>query len=135
MTSLSPYYMVTTMGVHSDILLRNCNHRKIEKKPKTSTNTGVEPNRLVAQTENIDSFKLLAIMPLGEPTSFVSALLNFTTGYVIIRRFTCDPHSVAIARFHTSTRFCLSHDQNWCIDINNEFSVPKTFLDELYTRL
>ena len=67
MTSLSPYYMVTTIGVHSDILLGNFNHRKIEKKPKTSTNTGVEHSRLVAQTENIDSFKLLAIMPLKNP--------------------------------------------------------------------
>lgn len=135
MTSLSPYFMVTTLGIQSNILAKNDTHRKIEKNPKTSIITEVDPKRVVATSEKIYGFKLLATIPLASTSTYISALLNYTTGFVVIRRFTSDPRSVAIARTQTSTRFCPCHDQNWCIDLDNQFTVPSWFLDELQTRL
>ena len=127
MTTLSSLGFATTLGISSWKIPKPNHHEKIEKKMWTGLNAERFALHATADTETKFSLVPLIVVELDADQDYLCAMKQNTTGNYIIRRFTKNPKKIALAQYGCHTSFCKSHLSEWCVDIDDSYSVPDWF--------
>ena len=127
MTTLSTLGFATTLGISAQKIPKPTHHEKIEKKVWT----GIDAKRFglhaTADTETKFSLVPLIVAETKDPQIYLCAMKQITTGNYIIRRFTKNPKKNALAHHGYHTSFSRSHLSEWCVDIDDHYTVPDWF--------
>ena len=127
MTTLSTLGFATTLGIHSQKIPKPTHHQKFEKKVWTGIDAKRFELHATANTESKFSMVPIIVVETEDPHTYLCAMKQITTGNYIIRRFTKNPKKNALARHGCHTSFSRSHLSDWCIDIDDHYTVPDWF--------
>ena len=127
MTTLSSLGFATTLGISVQKIPKPRLHEKIEKKVWTGIDAERFALHATADTETKFSLVPLIVVELDVDQDYLCAMKQNTTGNYIIRRFTKNPQKNALARHGYYTSFSRSHLSEWCVDIDDHYTVPDWF--------
>ena len=128
--TLDPFFFATTTGIPIEKIPGSTSYKKFDL--VRCTNARVEI--ALSSTETHGRLNLLAIEKLEDYSGYLVALLDNITGFIVFRRTTNDRKALKFARSETSTRYCSSLDPEWCLDLDNQFEIPNSFINLLTSR-